>query len=317
MPIASLIFLFVISMLVLRLIKCWKRSCKPSEAASQKDSAYNALTMTTRILDVKEGQGEENSTARRLLADARREYAAGNYGVVAEYCASARGSLSPNKTSPARKGGTRIEETGLGGVTETSAQKSAKTINDISCNWDETPESQTVNEKKDEISEDHNSTILKNLERDAMEALEKRNEQLPAKFTIQVARDAIEAGKKEGRDMTDAEECLLQAVQSYERKAYPAALSMANRAKKMALGEEMAPLQKPAQMPEPADEEDTCCFETFVESILCGSCGEVVEEDALFCRHCGARLIQEISCGKCGAAIPGDSRFCPKCGTPL
>ena len=51
----------------------------------------------------------------------------------------------------------------------------------------------------------------------------------------------------------------------------------------------------------------------------CQKCGAELEEGALFCKDCGAKVeFQKIRfCRDCGAEIVEGSRFCSKCGADL
>ena len=50
----------------------------------------------------------------------------------------------------------------------------------------------------------------------------------------------------------------------------------------------------------------------------CPSCHCPAEQDDLFCRRCGARLVQRPSyCKRCGDPVDTDEAFCNRCGLPL
>ena len=59
------------------------------------------------------------------------------------------------------------------------------------------------------------------------------------------------------------------------------------------------------------------CGEKLVDENSCPRCGSPVEPDDLFCSHCGFDLKNANKCKKCGAEIKNGSKFCPKCGEPL
>ena len=46
---------------------------------------------------------------------------------------------------------------------------------------------------------------------------------------------------------------------------------------------------------------------------VCPSCGKAVQEGAMFCMYCGARL----ACSKCGAKLIPGAKFCPQCGNQV
>ena len=59
--------------------------------------------------------------------------------------------------------------------------------------------------------------------------------------------------------------------------------------------------------------------------IICQNCGSEVNDDAKFCKNCGAKIIKEeeskktdeiIFCANCGCKIVNNAKFCPDCGNP-
>lgn len=65
---------------------------------------------------------------------------------------------------------------------------------------------------------------------------DKEKDRMPAKFTISMAMEAIERGRKAGEDISKAEEMLESAEKHMSAGDYPHALSCAARAKKLAEG---------------------------------------------------------------------------------
>lgn len=52
--------------------------------------------------------------------------------------------------------------------------------------------------------------------------------------------------------------------------------------------------------------------------MYCRNCGSEIEENAKFCKHCGAKQFddtpEKITCKHCGAEIDSDCIVCPHCG---
>lgn len=48
----------------------------------------------------------------------------------------------------------------------------------------------------------------------------------------------------------------------------------------------------------------------------CNHCGELIDDDAVFCTNCGRKteIAEGRKCPSCGAALDGDSMFCTECG---
>ncbi|MBQ3693758.1 MAG: zinc-ribbon domain-containing protein, partial [Synergistaceae bacterium] len=46
---------------------------------------------------------------------------------------------------------------------------------------------------------------------------------------------------------------------------------------------------------------------------VCPSCGKAIQDGAMFCMYCGARL----ACSKCGAKLIPGAKFCPQCGNQV
>ncbi len=54
--------------------------------------------------------------------------------------------------------------------------------------------------------------------------------------------------------------------------------------------------------------------------IICDKCGNKIDNDSVFCKHCGQEVKQQqnddefIFCTSCGKELPNDSEFCMYCG---
>jgi len=125
---------------------------------------------------------------------------------------------------------------------------------------------------------------------------------MPAKFSIELARAAIEEARASGRDTSKAEEHLMAAMAKFDAKDYAGALAAARMSQRAAEGlpTEAAPAMA---KPEPA-------------ILACASCGAALREDDVFCRKCGARVGPK-TCPSCGATVAADDAFCRRCGAAV
>lgn len=55
--------------------------------------------------------------------------------------------------------------------------------------------------------------------------------------------------------------------------------------------------------------------------VSCTGCHAQIPARALFCPHCGTRVVKPVAatvtCPRCGGAAPAGSAFCPACGNPM
>ena len=129
---------------------------------------------------------------------------------------------------------------------------------------------------------------------------------IQSKFSIEVAGAAVEQGRVNGRDVSQATELLETAKTRFDAKDYASALSIAQQSKRAAAGEHInvsIPVPAPLAMATPGGR-------------LCPSCGSSLAPDDMFCRKCGRRLAA-AACGSCGASLLSEDAFCPKCGAPV
>ncbi len=49
--------------------------------------------------------------------------------------------------------------------------------------------------------------------------------------------------------------------------------------------------------------------------MICEKCGEKIEDDAVFCPNCGAKLTSKSVCATCGSNIEEEASFCSQCGS--
>ena len=129
---------------------------------------------------------------------------------------------------------------------------------------------------------------------------------LQSKFSIEVAGTAVEQGRLNGRDVSQATELLEAAKTRFDARDYAAALSIAQQSKRAAAGEHVE-VSIPV-LASPAT--------STAGGRPCPSCGALLDVDDVFCRKCGKRVVP-ATCGSCGASLLSDDAFCPKCGTPV
>jgi len=130
---------------------------------------------------------------------------------------------------------------------------------------------------------------------------------LESKFSIEVAGTAVEQGRLDGRDVSQATELLEAAKNRFDAKDYAAAFSIARQSKRAAAGEHVD-----VSIPAPASPTIST-----PGGRPCPSCGAALEADDMFCRKCGTRLMAAAACPSCGATLLSDDAFCPKCGTAV
>src|SRR5207244_9330523 len=130
---------------------------------------------------------------------------------------------------------------------------------------------------------------------------------LESKFSIEVAGIAVEQGRLDGRDVSQATELLESAKNRFDAKDYAAAFSIARQSKRAAAGEHVD-----VSIPVPASPTIST-----PSGRPCPSCGVALEADDMFCRKCGTRLMAAAACPSCGATLLSDDAFCPKCGTAV
>ena len=96
-----------------------------------------------------------------------------------------------------------------------------------------------------------------------------------SKFTLELARSVIDAGRSAGRDVSQAERFLVAAQTRFDAQDYAAALSAARQAERAASGQ-VVPV--PPTPPEQPIQE---------ASLTCSSCSIPLQVDDAFCRKCG------------------------------
>lgn len=133
---------------------------------------------------------------------------------------------------------------------------------------------------------------------------------MQAKFSIGVAQEQIEEGKKAGMDVTAASSVLQDAERAFENKDYTTALREAIRCKNMLCTGETS-------LTTIAPEEEVIEITEEQLKNRCGGCGEFLDQEDSFCRKCGAKIPKASECDECGKTADMDDKFCRECGTEL
>jgi hypothetical protein len=146
---------------------------------------------------------------------------------------------------------------------------------------------------------------------DEVTTKEKITKELPpnfvqSKFSMNVAREEIDAAKGRGQDVTAAERFMQDAQVAFDNQEYGAALAHTVRARR-SLGTTETP-------PAPAGPA-TVVPPTAAKTRPCTSCGADVAADDEFCRTCGVKVPKAKACPACGTEVARDDAFCRKCGT--
>lgn len=126
-----------------------------------------------------------------------------------------------------------------------------------------------------------------------------------AKFTIEIASNALDRGRTSDRDVNQAEVLLAQARSRFDAQDFSGALASARQAQRSAEGKPLADIVVTEERPS-----------DIAVQLACPSCGAPLAPDDLFCRKCGTRVGAE-ACGSCGSPVSSDDTFCRKCGASL
>ena len=293
------------------------------------ESAYSALVSTQRILDYVRRGGYDVSSAKELLLLAKQSYGLGKYVAAVSYCSREKKLLldSKNKMSQEQYAETdEDQETAFENEEPKAEREEERTMARVS---------------RDSDKEEEDITSIEDLGEKAEDALVHRDNKLPSKFMIQRAKEALERATGRGDDVEEVLENLDLAEEAFDKQQYNYALSYANRARKIAEGEDISelPPTKPeasvdssedvgpteafpcpncGEELEPGAAECPGCGAEIAQQYVCPGCGGEVLEDSTFCRHCGMKLLEEmVVCPSCDSTIPSDSAFCPKCGEKM
>jgi len=142
---------------------------------------------------------------------------------------------------------------------------------------------------------------------------------IQAKFTLNLAREAVEEARKRGHGVAPAEVALRSAQAAFDAGAYDDALKQALQAKRAA--EDSLPpdvqvvVEGGPERPRPAaPAPPESGASRPLPGLACPQCHAAASPDDDFCRKCGTRLPRPGPCANCGAPVKADDAFCRKCG---
>lgn len=142
---------------------------------------------------------------------------------------------------------------------------------------------------------------------------------MQAKFSLNLARDAIDAARNRGRDVGEAEKMLAEAQATFDATDYAMALAQASRVRRSVEG--ATPGSPPASPKPPVDAPTGVPTSIPIARAAnvrpCQSCGATVAIDDAFCRKCGAKVPNVRACTSCENEVAADDPFCRKCGTKV
>jgi len=146
---------------------------------------------------------------------------------------------------------------------------------------------------------------------------------IQARFTLNLARDAIEQARNRGNAVATAEAAFQSAQSAFDAGTYDDALKHGIRAKRAADGSLPPDVQvvveggqePPRPMTPSTPTQGPALSMTSSEGLACPQCKTVASSDDDFCRKCGTRLPRRRACPTCGAPVKADDAFCRKCGT--
>lgn len=134
---------------------------------------------------------------------------------------------------------------------------------------------------------------------------------MQAKFSMNLAREEVDAARSRGRDVTEAERLLAAAQGTMDAQDYTAALAQASRVRHLL---EATTVASPRAASNPTTPVSTV---TTAKARPCSACGAAVPTGDTFCRKCGAPVLRPRGCASCGAEVAPEDAFCRKCGTKM
>ncbi len=284
----SFILAFIITMHIIKRRMQKIRAEISEEERIDEDRAYNVLVSTEKIAERLRGMGIGNEQIDAFLRTARFSFNSRRYERCVELCKKAKEMMEVLSRKPLS-------------FDSVAPQQERKT--------EEVPPRPLAETEMEGVS-------LSNFSLD--EYIKKKDAFMPAKFTIQMAEDAISKGQRAGRDTSAASEVLASAKRRMEEKKYQEALALAYRAKRIAEGKEeggKAAEKKDTtaeKKEQPAQKE-----KKIEEGLFCPSCHAQLEPDDRFCWKCGSKIEIVVLCPKCGYEAKAEDNFCRKCGAAL
>lgn len=300
----TLLLVIIVSIfLVVILFELRVMRSKPKEvrkAAIKKDEAYNAVLTTRAVLNALQRQGRNTGSAAQLLDSGKKAMQRGDYDRCIELCAEARDELIKPRQRTARAPVATEGSVGAKTSLEEVAEGILAPSGEPEIEAEELPEQDSYAGTKLPVDKDGNY--------------------LAAKFEVQTAKSDIQRARGSGKNTAEAESMMTEAEGAFVAGDYARALSLAVKAKKSVSAEaaaEAIPLKskpspeelKPAPRTKPAG--------AIRVSAMCGSCGEPLDVDDMFCSKCGARVPKERVCPSCGTKPKTTDAFCRKCGSKV
>lgn len=132
---------------------------------------------------------------------------------------------------------------------------------------------------------------------------------MPAKFSVTIAQEEIDAAKAGGLDTSAAEGHIAEAQTAFEAEDYDGAFRHAVRARRAVETASPPDVEEAKEGGTPKRPREP--------GRTCPSCAAPVTEDDAFCRKCGTKMPAVKSCPSCDSAVADDDAFCRKCGTEV
>lgn len=278
--------------------------------SSEYDRAYSEVMLAENLANRLKSKGLVGEDLEKLLIGARFALNAGKYERAISYARTAREVMMVKE---------REYKEGVQSVkvpAEDNAGDIAKKVEEEAKHGDRGVGAKPAvdllalsGEAGDEGIEDVRRFTEFNLE----DYVKKRDNKMPARFTIVLAEEAIAKAKKDGCDVEVAIKLLKLAKKALNAEDYTTALSYAYKSKKAAEGYDID-ISGIDLGEAGAEEHEAESGEEYEEVYVCPQCNAEVEYGDKFCWNCGARLEFEIICQKCGAKIREGDKFCRNCG---